>query len=363
MLVMTGEGEPRGLRLRWSSMQALHYRVRMCALPRSTPVLHLLKGTNANLAIARKHGVWGAKQNRFKRWHIGDRVAVIAGKSIATTATVAGTSQHSETALWSDALYPWRIALDFDAPIPEDRRPDPYSGDLNRLLREDASARWGFFLLTVGQPVGFTAANAIEEAVSTALTAPAAPARREPDPDEMRYIRVSIDRPHIVAQRMAAVIASRLGLRYHVATNDRKEFSADQAFRPTGWTDELALGGVSATDLKRIGLIDLIWFAEGNQAWAFEFEYSTDVAGGMDRIADYQAAVPAHRVTPVIVSPDAKQVRAVVRRASRRGDDLIRRGIYLPSSALEEMVPIAERLGDALTPRAVSRLGVPLVSA
>ena len=60
-----------------------------------------------------KHGLWGAKMDRFPGWEQGDYLLLTVNKSLAALAQINGKPFKSNERVWDNGLYPYRIPIKF----------------------------------------------------------------------------------------------------------------------------------------------------------------------------------------------------------------------------------------------------------
>jgi len=85
-----------------------------------------------------KHGLWGAKTDRFGDWQDGDFLVLLVKKRLAALAQVAGKPYASNEKVWDNSLYPHRIPIKFLIVVDPDSRP-LVLGD----IRDGLTAAWG----------------------------------------------------------------------------------------------------------------------------------------------------------------------------------------------------------------------------
>lgn len=61
--------------------------------------------------ICVKHSLWGSRRARLGKWKIGDYLILIVDKALAGLAEVSGKHFESNERVWSNGLFPHRVAI------------------------------------------------------------------------------------------------------------------------------------------------------------------------------------------------------------------------------------------------------------
>ena len=93
-----------------------------------------------------KNEIWGSKTNRFKEWREGDYLVIIVNKSIAGIGEIMGKSFKSDTPVWDNGLFPYRISVKFIHAMHKNNRP-PVLGKLRDVITSAFGYNYGLGIL------------------------------------------------------------------------------------------------------------------------------------------------------------------------------------------------------------------------
>lgn len=127
-----------------------------------SPTLRLAKVDEEHLSAAIKTKVWGSKTPRFKTWRQGEFIAFIVGKQIAALAEVTGEPHYSETPIWNDSLYPFRLPIRFISVLSTTERVE-MDGFIRDLLVSEWGRRYGRGILNQSPLRGSSAQVIIDQ--------------------------------------------------------------------------------------------------------------------------------------------------------------------------------------------------------
>jgi len=57
------------------------------------------------------HSLWGSNRSRFGKWLVGERLVLLVGTEGVVVATVAGKAFQSDSVLWDNDLFEFRIPV------------------------------------------------------------------------------------------------------------------------------------------------------------------------------------------------------------------------------------------------------------
>lgn len=64
-----------------------------------------------------KNKLWGSNRSRFGKWVVGETLVLLVGREGVVVATVAGTAVQSDTMLWDEDLFEFRIPIHVEKAI------------------------------------------------------------------------------------------------------------------------------------------------------------------------------------------------------------------------------------------------------
>ena len=106
------------------------------------PRVRITKLDEQQFAETVKQGVWGSGRPRFRKWEEGEYLVFFVGNGLAGIAEVSGAPFHSESVLWSNGAFPYRIPIRFLGVLPAQDRP-PVVGQFRDLLKRAWGTYWG----------------------------------------------------------------------------------------------------------------------------------------------------------------------------------------------------------------------------
>lgn len=154
--------------------------------------LRLTKIDELQFLTCLRHGVWGSRTDRLKRWEEGDYLAFLIGREIAGLAIVSGPAFFSTDNLWVDDLYPFRIPILFKHAAPRERRLTMSQGIRDTLTQ---GRFYGLLILTQRAVTGEQAMSVVEQILAV--------------PNELSLLKEDLDRR--LAEAHARRKASGLG--------------------------------------------------------------------------------------------------------------------------------------------------------
>ncbi len=280
-----------------------------------------------------KHGLWGAKTDRFGDRQEGDFLLLLVKKRLAALTQVSGKTYKSSEKIWDNGLYPYRISIRFLIILETDNRP-LVLGDIRDGLTAMWGPTYGWGILNQQLMEGNLAEklisamkavpNSIEsykhelsERLETADAERAKPKiKNTPKPklspkiNEISEVLPGAEEQptpkeataHHKTQATLKALGKLTGCSVWIASNDKGK---DIKGKPLsdGSLQHLPGLGLSDDAMSRISLIDVIWIQQGAPVCAFEVETTTSIYSGLLRMSDLLAVVPALKLDLFIVAP------------------------------------------------------------
>lgn len=291
-----------------------------------------------------EQGVWGSKNSRFSDWREGDHLAITINKSLAALGTVSGKPFRSNSRIWDNGLYPYRIRIRFHIYLSPPKRP-PILGRIRDVLTSAWGPKYGWGILNQQALEGEPASIIVEhlkarendlKSIQEQLPSLLLEAKAKRDAEESRRRQKTKEaskqdeRPslenfssqeepratpeestlHSRAQLALVELAKVTGCSAWVATNDQNRALMGRRLGD-GCLKILPKMGLSDEAAKRISLIDIIWLSQNAPVAAFEVETTTAIYSGLLRMADLLAVVPALNIKLYIVAPRERQGRVM----------------------------------------------------
>jgi hypothetical protein len=281
-----------------------------------------------------KHGLWGAKTDRFGDWQEGDLLLLLVQKRLAALTQVSGKTYKSSEKIWDNGLYPYRIPIKFSIILEPDNRP-LVLGDIRDGLTAAWGPNYGWGILNqqllkgdlAEKLVSATKAapNSIEsykhelsqrleaadaERIAKAASKEPLKPKKLPKPVAIPEVLPGAEEQptqkeasaHHKTQATLKALGKLTGCSVWIATNDKgKEFKGKALSE--GTLPQLPSLGLSEDAVSRISLIDVIWIQQGAPVCAFEVEATTSIYSGLLRMSDLLAVVPALKLNLFIVAP------------------------------------------------------------
>jgi hypothetical protein len=331
--------------------------------------LRLTKIDEFQLLTCVKHGLWGSRSARFKDWKPGDFLAFIVDKGLAGLARVSGEPFDSRRRIWDNALFPYRIPIEFLHIVPRDRRP-PILGKIRDVLTSEWGPKYGWGILNQ-QPLSEANAEAIVEAIREQPNVlPEAQASLENLLEEARLQRESAkpvkQKPEKVAEPKAPAKPEDVGTTEEASAHTRAQAALIRLGRIANCSVWVAsndrnrmyqgrrLGsdclaalpnmGLGEEAAKRISLIDALWIRQSAPMSAFEVETTTSVYSGLLRMSDLLAVVPALKMKLYLVAPKDRQHK-VMAELARPTFQKIGLGEYCRFIAIEDLETLLSKVG------------------
>lgn len=326
-----------------------------------------------------KHGLWGAKTDRFGEWQQGDYLLLTVNKTLAALAQVGGKPFKSNERVWDNGLYPYRIPITFLNVVKPQARP-LLLGEIRDVLTSVWGPTYGWGILN--QQV--LESDAAEKLVSAIKTAPNSieyfkdHLANEIDAAEVERKsktkgRIKQPPKQVTKEAKAKVIAElpagpdeqptpkeasahhrtqdtlkRLGkitgCSVWIASNDKsKEYKGKPL--SDGSLQKLPNLGLNEDAISRISLIDVIWIQHGAPVCAFEVETTTSIYSGLLRMSDLLAVVPALKINLFIIAPKDRQNKFLAE-LSRPTFRKIGLSDYCRFIAIEDLEGLANKVAD-----------------
>jgi hypothetical protein len=109
--------------------------------------LRITKIDEEHFLTCLKFGKWGSKQARFSNWLVGDLLVLLVDKAVAGMAEVSGPFEVSQQRIWRDALYPYRISIQFLYAFLPHSRP-PTDGGIKNALKSSWGPYYGLGMVS-----------------------------------------------------------------------------------------------------------------------------------------------------------------------------------------------------------------------
>lgn len=110
-----------------------------------------------------KRGVWGSNRCLFRKWSTGDTLVLLVGKVGLVVATVTGTWFRSDSVLWKDNLYEYRVPVHIEQVV-DDNSGVTANQAVHRCLAAGLGDYYGAYIMSQSRlPKG------VEELVRSAL--------------------------------------------------------------------------------------------------------------------------------------------------------------------------------------------------
>lgn len=286
-----------------------------------------------------KHGLWGSHTNRFKSWQVGDVLVIFVGKDLAGLGRVVGKPFKSNEQVWDNGLFPHRVPLHYEIVLLPEHRP-PLLGDvrdglakafpsggyglgiLNQLLVPAVASKPILAAMTSAPNDADYVATHIDELMDKAKALRKLPKPKAPAEEialEAATVTVAAEEPpssteeeslHSQIQARLIELGMLTGCKVWIATNDQ---GRTYLGKPLGaeCLKTLPQFGLSPDAMKRVGLIDVIWFRNNAPLYAFEVEATTSIYSGLLRMSDLLSSVPALKLTLFIVAPKVRELKVL----------------------------------------------------
>lgn len=317
--------------------------------------------------------LWGSKKNRFNNWREGDFLVIIVNKSVASIGEIIGKPFKSNTPVWDNGLFPYRIPVKFIHAMHKKNRP-PVLGKLRDAITSALGNNYGLGILNQSLIESNYAKNIYEEITSHPNNVKELRSAIERNLDEAKQERAnnekkkpptwkgsetsskptSRDDPpkskgeesvHSKAQFELIKLGRDTGCSVWIASNDRnRKFKGNNLGEDC--LNSLPSMGLNNEAISRISLIDVIWIQQNTPVSAFEIETTTSVYSGLLRMADLLAVVPAIKLQLYIVAPMKRQDK-VMKELSRPTFQKIGLSDYcrfIPLHQLERLLVDTKRL-------------------
>ena len=326
-----------------------------------------------------KHGLWGAKMDRFPGWEQGDYLLLTVNKSLAALAQIAGKPFKSDKEVWDNGLYPYRIPIRFLIVLRSHDRP-LLLGEIRDVLTSVWGPTYGWGILNQQLLEGDvaeklvsaikTAPNSIEyfkehlaselDAAEMQRKSKAKKHTKEPSKQVVKEVKAKVipELPAVLDERPTPKEASahhrtqdtlkRLGkitgCSVWIASNDK---SREYKGKPLGdeTLQKLPSLGLNEDAISRISLIDVIWIQQGAPVCAFEVETTTSIYSGLLRMSDLLAVVPALKINLFIIAPKERQNRFLAE-LSRPTFRKIGLSDYCRFIAIEDLEGLVNKVAD-----------------
>jgi hypothetical protein len=94
------------------------------------------------MLICLKHKLWGSNQNRFRTWELGDLLIIRVDYQVACVVKISGAYFRSDTLIWNNGVFPWRIPIELFIYYSIDNR-DRISMFTENLLMSAFGSKYG----------------------------------------------------------------------------------------------------------------------------------------------------------------------------------------------------------------------------
>lgn len=93
-----------------------------------------------------KSGLWGSERGSYRDWQIGDYLILSVDRKIAGVARIVGSPFLADDLVWSNGLFPSRIAIEFVTVLDTSRRV-PIEGEIRDILISLWGPKYGWGIL------------------------------------------------------------------------------------------------------------------------------------------------------------------------------------------------------------------------
>ena len=328
-----------------------------------------------------KHGLWGAKMDRFPGWELGDYLLLTVSKSLAALAQINGKPFKSNEKVWDNGLYPYRIPIKFLSLLRPDDRP-LLLGEIRDVLTSEWGPTYGWGILNQQLLVGDVAeklvaaikaapnsveyfrehlASELEEAEARRKSKAKGQTKKAPRQVAVaREVKAKVvpEFPAVLEEQPTSKEASahhrtqdtlkRLGkitgCSVWIASNDKSKQYKGKPLSD-GCLQKLPNLGLNEDAISRISLIDVIWIQQGAPVCAFEVETTTSIYSGLLRMSDLLAVVPALKINLFIIAPKDRQNKFLAE-LSRPTFRKIGLSDYCRFIAIEDLEGLANKVAD-----------------
>jgi hypothetical protein len=156
---------------------------------------------------------------------------------------------------------------------------------------------------------------------------------------------------HSRIQAQLIELGHLVGCSVWIAANDRNRQHRGRSLG-TDCLQSLPSIGLGPEAMRRIGLIDIIWFRNSIPLYAFEVEATTSIYSGILRMSDLLASVPTLRLKLLIVAPVERQ-QSVLNELARPTFTKIGLSDYcafVPAEKLDDLLVRVTGLGGHIQP-------------
>lgn len=295
-----------------------------------------------------KHGVWGSKSDRFKKWDIGDELVFAVDKRIAALAVISGKGFKSDEKIWDNGVYPYRIEIEFKVILEEENRL-PLLGEIRDALIKGWGNTYGYGILNqlilpqaeadiirkeiYKQDNGIKAyidnleelckeaklkRDASNQKISKEQSSKKITKKAVNDSSKKAVVKdietkdeneneteveISI---HSEAQSLLIELGLITGCAVGIATNDKGKVYKGRLLSEN-CLEKLPNFGFNKEASDQIALIDVIWTKQNNPLCAFEVEATTSVYSGLLRMSDLIALIPSIKIKLYIVAEERRK--------------------------------------------------------
>lgn len=332
-----------------------------------------------------KHGLWGSKTSRFKKWEPSDHLAIIVEKKIAGLAQVNGKPFYSKEIVWDNGVFPYRIPMRFIHVMHSENRP-PLLGEIRDILISIWGPKYGFGILNQ-QPIPHDLSEKILEIINARKNdleevqkgleiyldeakilreqalkeKPRKKVVKEPIEEKISGEEPSEEPLHTKAQYLLIRLGRAAKCSVWVAANDQNRKYLDHRLGDDCLSVLPSLG-LSDEATKRIKMIDAIWLHQNAPICAFEVEATTSIYSGLLRLSDLLSVVPAINIKLFIVALSSKKDK-VLSELSRPTFNKIGLNDYCRFIAIEDLESMLSKIEDFIghiSPTVIDNIAVGL---
>ncbi len=305
--------------------------------------LRLTKVDEFQFLTCVKNEVWGSNSARFSDWQIGNLLAIIVEKQIAGLAEVSSAPFKSDTIVWDNGLFPFRIPLKFKYLFDKDHRPHILGnirdalinawttrygwGILNQYLLDETNAETVIKEITIRESqksdileiidtlIADAKLNRVEEAYKKATGKRGRPKKEQMIIEiisqnettiEIEPLTKQEESLHSKAQYILSRIGQITGCKNFIASNDRKR-KYNNIELNTLTLPVLPNLGLNKDATDRISRIDVIWLRQNAAVCAFEVETSTSIYSGLLRMSDLLSVIPNLNIKLYIIAQNERK--------------------------------------------------------
>jgi hypothetical protein len=177
-----------------------------------------------------------------------------------------------------------------------------------------------------------------------------------PDSEQLDPVAESL---HSKIQAELIELGLSAGCSVWIAGNDRNRMHQGKRLG-IDCLERLPSLGLSPEAIRRIALIDIIWFRHQVPVYAFEVETTTSIYSGLLRMSDLLASVPTLKLNLFVVAPAVRQPRflAELGRPTFYRSGLSDYCTFVSAEALEELLSKTSGLTGHLEPSIIETIKV-----